>query len=536
MALGSTAEAQLRVLGSERVFSVGQLANVFVEFDDARRLVGMEVGVPEGWELQGVDLIHRGRNRPVSWRRDVEGPIQIVCADPVAGRQLVALRVKAPSFESTGMLRTAAFVTDPSAPDDVVPVPGSRESLVVEPLLVDEDNKVASFTLRERLELRSELLPMFAGDRSYTLEFWFRTTMLDQVLVSSWNGNEDEPYPVEMVISTDGRLLFFRGEAGRHVAMASKSPVADGHWHHAAVTHDEVRGWSRLVIDAQPADSLFGSAGADYGSRPRFCVGGRCPSEDAPPHRGYAGLIDDVRLWAMSRSNRQIASTMAEQLPDVPGLVSLDFERSTPRQLLAGRDEIPRATSEVLFVDPVSEVRAIRGDEGVEVSWSSRARSTRTFVLERSTDGQNFVAIGEADSKSSNAGRFVLVDVYPPDAVAYYRVRQNLKNDGTRLSATIKVGLGTGEQPEALGTLLIGNFPNPFRATTTIVFEVMIPQHVTVSVWDVSGQRVSLLSEGFHSTGLHEVQFVPGDLPSGTYFVRLQTDGFITARKMILTR
>lgn len=526
----------MRVLGSERISSVGQLTNFFVEFDDARALAAMEVTVPEGWEIQSVGLIHRGRNQAVSWSRDVDGPIRIVAANPVAGRQIVALRFKAPDFESRGALRAVAMVTDPGSSDDLLPVPGIRESLVVEPLLVDDDNQVASFTLRERLELKSELLPMFSGDGSYTLEFWFRTTMLDQVIASSWNGDDNEPYPTEIVIVPDGRLLFFRGESGRHVAMASTSPVADGRWHHAAITHDEVRGWSRLVVDAQPADSLFGSAGADYGSRPRFCLGGRCPSEDAAPHRGYVGLIDDVRLWAMSRSTRQIASTMAERLPEVPGLVKIDFEKPTPRQQLVGRDEIPRETSEVLFVDPVREIQATRGDEGVEVSWSSRARSTRMFFLERSTDGQHFVVIGEVDPKSPGAGRFVLVDAQPPDAVAYYRVRQDLKNGGTRLSATMKVGLGSGEQPEALGTLLIGNFPNPFRTNTTVVFEVTIPQHVVVSVWDVSGQRVSVLTEGFHSTGRHEVQFVPGDLPSGTYFVRLQTDGFISARKMILTR
>ena len=77
--------------------------------------------------------------------------------------------------------------------------------------------------------------------------------------------------------------------------------------------------------------------------------------------------------------------------------------------------------------------------------------------------------------------------------------------------------------PRPTSAALIGSFPNPFNASTTITYEVREAQEVTVSVWNLAGHQVAHLVSTTHSPGVYEVGFDAGDLPSGTYFVRLQT-------------
>ena len=97
----------------------------------------------------------------------------------------------------------------------------------------------------------------------------------------------------------------------------------------------------------------------------------------------------------------------------------------------------------------------------------------------------------------------------------------------------IKVGLGA-ELPQSV--VLIGNFPNPFNATTTISYEVREMEAVRLAVWDLAGQQVGVLVDRVHSPGTYEVAFSAENLPSGTYFARLETEEGIESHKMILTK
>jgi len=118
--------------------------------------------------------------------------------------------------------------------------------------------------------------------------------------------------------------------------------------------------------------------------------------------------------------------------------------------------------------------------------------------------------------------------------VVFYRIRQRFKNGTERLSGAIKMGLGRDKEEDAF---LVGNFPNPFNPTTTIVYKVRKAQHVRISVWDLSGQQVTVLVDEVHQPGNFEVGFEGNDLPSGTYFVQLQSSkGPMQTHKMILMK
>ncbi|MBL7978563.1 MAG: carboxypeptidase regulatory-like domain-containing protein [Bacteroidetes Order II. Incertae sedis bacterium] len=80
-------------------------------------------------------------------------------------------------------------------------------------------------------------------------------------------------------------------------------------------------------------------------------------------------------------------------------------------------------------------------------------------------------------------------------------------------------------------------YPNPFSNTTTLRFSVSTPEKVQVSVFDLTGRRLQLVSDEFRSAGHHEVQWQPdANLPNGMYFFRIETGRMAQTGKMVLMR
>ena len=69
------------------------------------------------------------------------------------------------------------------------------------------------------------------------------------------------------------------------------------------------------------------------------------------------------------------------------------------------------------------------------------------------------------------------------------------------------------------------NFPNPFSKTTTIQYSMQQPAHVQLSVYNLLGQEVTRLKEGFQGTGTHLVTWDASDLARGMYIYTLHVDG-----------
>ncbi len=81
------------------------------------------------------------------------------------------------------------------------------------------------------------------------------------------------------------------------------------------------------------------------------------------------------------------------------------------------------------------------------------------------------------------------------------------------------------------------NYPNPFNPSTKIQYALPVSGNVTLKVFNILGQEVmTLINNQTQTSGLHEVTFNASSLPSGIYFYRLQADGFVDAKKMILLK
>lgn len=79
-------------------------------------------------------------------------------------------------------------------------------------------------------------------------------------------------------------------------------------------------------------------------------------------------------------------------------------------------------------------------------------------------------------------------------------------------------------------------FPNPFNPSTQITFTLPKAMSVSLTVYNILGEKVALLYRGRLSPGTHRMTFEAGNLPAGVYTVVLRTPQGLQARKMVLVR
>ncbi len=78
--------------------------------------------------------------------------------------------------------------------------------------------------------------------------------------------------------------------------------------------------------------------------------------------------------------------------------------------------------------------------------------------------------------------------------------------------------------------------PNPFNPTTNIRFDVLESNYVTLKIYDVLGKEIAILINEYKQNGSYLVEFNSADLPSGIYYVKMQTGNFIDLKKMLILK
>jgi photosystem II stability/assembly factor-like uncharacterized protein len=82
----------------------------------------------------------------------------------------------------------------------------------------------------------------------------------------------------------------------------------------------------------------------------------------------------------------------------------------------------------------------------------------------------------------------------------------------------------------------LGNYPNPFNPSTSIVFSLPTASFATVRVIDMNGRQLATLLDKYLPTGEYEVTFNGEYFPSGVYFYILSTKTHFSSGKMILSK
>ena len=190
---------------------------------------------------------------------------------------------------------------------------------------------------------------------------------------------------------------------------------------------------------------------------------------------------------------------------------------------------------------------------GVKLSWRTETEvDNYGFEIERKNPPLNplpggelkgWVKIGfvEGHGNSNSPKDYSYVDNNITGGNYSYRLKQ-IDTDGSfEYSKIIEVQFGLPQKYE-----LSQNYPNPFNPVTTIQFSIPQSGNVKLSVYNLLGEQVAVLVNEFKDAGVHTINFSAAygsasggtafRLESGVYIYKLEVNGLVHSRKMMLVK
>lgn len=83
---------------------------------------------------------------------------------------------------------------------------------------------------------------------------------------------------------------------------------------------------------------------------------------------------------------------------------------------------------------------------------------------------------------------------------------------------------------------LLHAFPNPFNPKTNLTFEIPLSNHISLIIYNIDGQEVARLADGWFVPGIYQLTFDGTQLPSGLYFARLKANNIDQVQKILLLK
>ena len=84
--------------------------------------------------------------------------------------------------------------------------------------------------------------------------------------------------------------------------------------------------------------------------------------------------------------------------------------------------------------------------------------------------------------------------------------------------------------------ILYQNYPNPFNVTTAIQYDLPKSSHVTIAIFNETGQLIKILLDSQQDAGRYRISWDGSDVASGLYFIRMQAGNFEMTRKCLLLK
>jgi hypothetical protein len=329
---------------------------------------------------------------------------------------------------------------------------------------------------------------------SFTAELWVKSANwavgAQQQLLSCF---ESGGYGI--TLTTNGNLNFFtRSSVTGSSYVGVSYPVSNltnNTWYHVAGTFDGR--YLRMYVNGSLVGTYdLGSSATivyTYPSTPVFI--GADPNDDASPQGlFFAGQIDEVRLWNVTRTEAQIQSALnKEQNPSdatqTTGLVSyytfnqgiasgtnsglttiIDQKGTNNAKLtsfaLTGGTSNYVAQQAGLIVLPVTYVSFSAQSQGgqVKLQWSTaQEENTAEFIVQHSTDGSNWKNIGHvtAAGHSNQVRQYSFVHTNPASGSNQYRIMQTDRDGRASYSQVRKINISEAGAVSVLSNYIKNN-------------------------------------------------------------------------------
>jgi hypothetical protein len=530
-------------------------------------MVGLVVQVPETFDFEGASYVsERARrtlrnNAAIAARYEAEAGYRVIALEdsirysidtdadvrvhlrfiPHEAGQFTMKFIAGVSEVVDGRLRWRS--TDPADARSFVDSLGSARSRPVR-VIYPERNGTAALELagsRQYLVFPSTNLLPPALDRDITFEIWARTTAVDFPILSSRPDDFTTAFPFELRVSTHGDAEILAADGETLFSSGASRFIADGAWHHLAVSWcaDSLR--YLLFIDGAAADTLCVPMHMRKVKAQQLLLGSNIA------HTRFArGEFEELRIWETCRSEQEISYYKDLSLSGYETSLAVLFSFDGGHEgLIPGQSQgdsvALTAYNRPRLVVSTTPLRiellafsAGRVEDTVRMTWETFDESKVLYYeIEKRTASGRFSVLERVEPLQliERHQNYLVTDIWDGRQVVYYRLRK-VNKDGTVLfSEETPIGIEA-----ILNFVLEDNLPNPFPDKTEIRYTLSKRTKVDLAVFDMMGKQVVQLVSENQDAGEYKVVFDGGESPPGLYFYKMRTSAGSQTKKMYLAR
>lgn len=261
-----------------------------------------------------------------------------------------------------------------------------------------------------------------------------------------------------------------------------------------------------------------------------------------------AGLSDSTSRGTEIDSFR----TITDQLPQGANYIVLgDFNAYSGSE--AAVQKLIDKTNTGYFLDPINQI----GDWHNKSEYASiHTQSTRSgsgglddrfdliFISQAVKDPGGIAYVNSSYNSYGNDGQHFnkSINEFPPNSSVSSEIADALYYASDHLPVfallefdkTTEIKNNKDEVPQSFE--LFQNYPNPFNPSTRIIYYLSRSVNIELKLFNIIGQEIKILVNGYKSAGLHEFNFNADGLASGLYLYRMVAGNFSQTKKMVIIR
>lgn len=236
---------------------------------------------------------------------------------------------------------------------------------------------------------------------------------------------------------------------------------------------------------------------------------------------------DEFQFLAMYGDGSFIS---ANTLPEIAGQSGTNLENNPDFTGITGDQH---TAPNPLPVELASFTAALDGTTA-QLQWETLSETNNAgFEVQHATPEQEFEALGfvEGHGTTDTPQQYTFETDNLAPGTHRFRLKQTDFDGTSELTdvQTVEVALDQ--------TVVLNTAPNPVRGNGTVQFAVQQAEPVTVSVYNMLGQRVETLYNGTPTPDqMQTVSLNTSTLSSGTYFVRIEGASFQKTRRIAVIR
>ena len=221
---------------------------------------------------------------------------------------------------------------------------------------------------------------------------------------------------------------------------------------------------------------------------------------------------------------------------DVVGIGS-QFDNSAPYS--SGYQVFPRFYASdflpagSLPVELTSFAASVVGNS-VNLNWSTATELNNSgFEVQRKITENGFITIGfiKGNGTTTQTKNYSYIDENLVSGTYSYRLKQVDFDGSYSYSKVVETEVVTPTKFE-----LSQNYPNPFNPSTSIKFSLPESGIVKLAVYNLLGQEVKTLVNGFKAAGSYSINFDASNLSSGLYLYKIEVNSITQTKKMTLIK